>query len=88
MKIDDFNRMAEAANDIRLDTEFMRLSRGAENQLEGDVESARAFNKAEADTINGEDGIRNMLYTHTRDCTNIKSFPISSSARTSLELMQ
>jgi len=54
MKIDDFNRMAEAANDIRLDTEFMRLSRGAENQLEGDVESARAFNKAEAEAINGE----------------------------------
>ena len=45
MRIDDFNRMAEAANDIRLDTEFMRLSRGAENQLEGDVEKAKEIKR-------------------------------------------
>jgi hypothetical protein len=54
MNINDLNRIAEKANDIRLDTEFMRLSRGAENQLEGDVESSRSFNKAEADSINNE----------------------------------
>ena len=51
MEIDDLETIADAANRIRLNLEFMRLSSGAENQLEGDVESARAFSHAETRAI-------------------------------------